>query len=528
MPPTLIMQRTVPVPATQRALTDNDFQQAKTAVWPVPSQSFDLLAERLLVFFVAQDPRKAHTRYVGGLLRRTFGAEHCGRTPCAFEEQELQESLRLRYGLDRPGGCATPCVRCCAPPGFGGAYDKNAHGWTMWWMMACSVPMLLLLGSGIALAIWAQQYSLVAYDAVPLAMEADNKSATSNSSDVSTYLLNPSQTATTFAADIAGIPPALFRSQARNANSTIFCWDIGVDTAIGMSLRGIERAEESLEYDPLVRSPGLELADDDGGGLTLRVAWQLVDAAGFVVSELPVLSLRHDEIGTVMPVAGTVRLEKHTTTLKGAELPVRLLVTTAEFCSKSNLTGAAEKELLSVEITLEAHFRREVLSSFLIVVGSAFLLVGWVLVLTLLCVCCCVDRPGRVNGKCASEDHGKRRGSGARRRASRDDDVCLQIYWLWCCLDTVPNMCFCTTQVCDACCASLGELCGSLSRCVSDACGCGGGAAAEGGQAAAGYLCICGECGAACADLCAVCGECCDDCRTCNCDCGAMDCDLAC
>ena len=154
-PEVIYMCRTVAI-ATERPLHGDELLNAQSAEWSVPSRNFEQLTERLMVFFSAHDGKKANYHYVGNLLRRNFGEIHIGQQPESFIEQNMLRKLHGRYFE------TNPCVRVCAPPGCGGAYDTSAPGWLHWWLLVLLLPTIGCLIAGILFTVAIQQYSFTA------------------------------------------------------------------------------------------------------------------------------------------------------------------------------------------------------------------------------------------------------------------------------------------------------------------------------------------------------------------------------
>ena len=148
------------------------------------------------------------------------------------------------------------------------------------------------------------------------------------------------------------------------------------------------------------------------------------------------------------------------------------------------------------------------------------------------CVCCCGDnaRASRSVDPILSDHEGLKQRRRRVRYASSDDDICTQLYIIWCCTDTLPSLCMCTVDCCDKGCESLGELCAAtingcsaiVGRCCvfCDFCGSSANEAGKsvGDEGCLYYCMMCGDCWMQCGDGAA--GLCTD----CNCDCGALDC----
>ena len=161
---------------------------------------------------------------------------------------------------------------------------------------------------------------------------------------------------------------------------------------------------------------------------------------------------------------------------------------------------------------------------------------GWCVGSLAVCVCCCSKNPETNQiypGDCTPEDSEREYSSKGQRRhggryASTDDDICTQLYVIWFCTDSLPNLCMCTAECCDRACESLGNVCAttinSCSSCISKFCmmceSCGNHVCNGSGEETTSlyYCMLCGDCWAECGDGAA------ELCTGCNCDCGALDC----
>ena len=535
VPQEIHMWRTVAI-AAPHPLHGDDLLDAQAAEWTVPSSSFEKLTERLMAFYSAHDIPKANYRYVGRLLRRHFGEIHIGQQPEAFVEQRLQYDLHERYlNADR-------CLRICAPPGCGGAYDKSASGFLQWWLIVLFIPTVCLLVGGIWLSYTVQQFSFTSSTVSMLPFLN-----TINTTDEKyTNWVGQSLLSETFVVEVPLVS-------------------------------NVEKMDQSLEYVPSVMSS--VLASDSGPhDIALRLSWQVVDDTGVVVHTMYPTTLVPQEpprtsicqynslsqscvvavankdsdndvevllsqwkkpppdeppIGCVVGKAemceptrrvvsnsGTIAFEENTAlSTKGILLPLKLRITLVEFRVAAKEAAKEQEMITSTEFTIEiqysAQLRETMLSSFLIIVGCILLLTGMFFLFIVFLVVCCfcgysekvaiVDKDGNLKGY-----KNRRRLNSGSSSASRNDDICLQLYFLFYCCNVLPDLILCFSRVLDLCCGHCTDLCSTCGNFVSplfSSC----------------VFIECGEIGAACSELVDVC-YCCADCKDCSCDLGAMDC----
>lgn len=551
-PSIIYMERTVAVAAI-RPLSSDDLLDAQSAEWHVPSTSFQTLTERLMAFYSAHDIQKANYKYIGRLLRRKFGSVHIGKTPESWIEQSLQQQLHDRY-LN-----ANACSRVCAPPGCGGRYDSNALGWLQWWSIVLAVPAIAILIVGFLTTFDLQEHTLTATVPV-LTMQPLNGSQVDGIA-YNNWLLDT----TSMAGGVSGGVVYPFEPNAKNI-------------------------DQALLYRPSFSTSALS-----SKAYVMRVHWMVVDGNGDVVHTMSPTTLasgtaplaatcllegqvctkkdsRKSKKGldeyilpptqaaskgcsvatdmscrlseSVVSPEGAVEFTENTVSLKGAKLPLSLIMFGAEF-RRATEGAASASSTTELSSTMEIRYSAVVqpsqfVGNFLVVVGCLLLFMGMFFLFVVLVFCCC---GGDINGEEVRvfDERGDFKGYKTKHRFvhsrrthsgnSQSDDLCLQLYCLFYCCNFLPDLILCTSSLCDTMCASMGGLCSSVGNmnCCANV--------TQVGETTGGYCCgcvdrsyscgcvggKCGECGEICSDLSEACC-CCQDCQNCNCDCGSMDC----
>lgn len=563
-PERVYMRRTAAM-ATAEPLSMAELSEAQTATWPVPSRDYHHLTERLIGFYVVYDRRKANYKYVGRMLRQRFGEMHVGRRPNSFQEQELMNYLRTRY-ID-----SSCCQKWWCAPACGGAYDSSALGWLQWWRNTMFLPGVVLLALGLALALWIQQYYITG-DIIRQGSSSNNNNTfalvrradsvvdgttyrnwavspdeetrfplVSSSGDISKHVMHfvPTLQVSSFIGH--ALSPTLgkdrvdidlriaFAVKDRDGMVVHTAAEITLSTANFVSATNCNHSTSSScvnsdnKYsrvqDMLPNEKGLANWTKPKGG----------PAHGCIVSHGLCVPFEGGD-GSDLTMTGTYRFPSNTFTTRAVAWPLHLQLEKLEY--RAAVANVEEMYISApeyIKVLYEAKVDSRVLSDFLNVIGVLLLAFGWCVGGLAFCVCCCGGDAGgsrRVDPFPSDREGTTERQRGRRRRVgyvSRDDDICTQLYIIWCCADSLPTLCMCTADCCDKGCESLGELCATTINACSavtgrccvfcDVCG---SCANEAGKSAGDQGCLyyCMMCGDGAAGLC----------TDCNCDCGALDC----
>ena len=540
VPEDIVMMRTVAV-ATVHPLNRDELLNAQSAEWKVPSPTFNKLTERVMAFYSTHDMKKANYLYIGRLLRNYFGEIHIGVTPEAFIEQNLQNRLHARYLNEH---C---CSRTVLPPGSGGAYDTSASGWLQWWCIVLLLPTIGLLVGGMVMSTTIQLYSF-----------------TSNP------ILSFQKLNTSYVNDIQ-----YNNFEIETVPGTGKTLDFPLNT-------NINEMDQSLEYIPSLTVP--RLGNNNNNNIAFRIHWQVIDATGATVHTMHSTTFVPDNVPrsdfcnynsmtdsctsngrvysslskwenpsentgciinkaercetTQVKVSNTGLIKFGTSGLsnKGTILPLTLRILQAEFRS---IKGEAIDTPNNIQISYQAQFQENFLSSFLIVLGCMLLFIGFFFLFVVCFFICCGICDSSGNEKIASENddgnilgHKNKKYYSARTaRSSRDDDICLQLYCMFYCCNFLPDCVLGFSNLCDVMCAHCGLLCSSCSNLCgtlfsscdfSSHIGEAGRIGEDVAGHSVGFCAMCEDCGP-CSDLLEAC-FCCQDCSNCDCACGALDC----
>ena len=534
--------------------------------WRVPSSSFQLLTERLIGFYVLYDRPKATYKYIDRMLKSRFGEQYIGNYPDRYAEQELQNYLGNRY-------LSTSCFQknFCAPACYGG-YDNTALGWATWWRNVMLLPGVAALAAGLILASLVQAHYLTGYvtgphanknDSLKLRQKADSivDGVRYQNWEVSPYDLKETvipleASSSHFANDALVYVPSVQVSSF--INHEVLSHEPDFEMAIRTSWTLLDDVGNVVhEFAETTIAPGHDfgeafatncessdslscsVATDEAAGKRTKLAnWTKPyggPAHGCIV-DLNKACVPFDTESTVSPsISGTYRFPKNAISTKSVSWPLSLKLQSLEYrtsvldyeSSKTQLTPISGPPDY-IRIILEANISSRVLSDFLTIVGIIMLVFGGFFVGLVFCVYCVECTNGR-NERVYSEfytDKSGRRKYRRRKRVSINDDIHAQIYFIWCCCDSLPGLCMHSADWCDQCCQTFGGICAYLvnacGSCIQYACVSLECIKCKGGDInSSGCLYYCALCG----DGCAECGDSCMDvCANCNCDCGAMDC----
>ena len=559
--------------ATAEPLSMAELSEAQMATWPVPSRDYHHLTERLMAFYVVYDRRKANYKYIGMMLRRTFGEMHVGRRPDSFQEQELKNYLRTRY-ID-----TSCCQKWWCAPVCGGGYDSSALGWLLWWRNTMFLPGVCFLAIGLALAVWIQQYHITG----DIVSHGDNETFTfvrradsvvdgkmyrnwvvpDSSLATETRFPLVSSSVDTSNHAMHFVPSIQVSSFIGHALSQTLGKDkVDIDLRIAFTVKDSDGmvvhtfAETTLATANFVSatycnhsktsdtgSSSCFISDDEYShvhkmlrneeGLANWTKPRGETAHGCVISNGICVPFEGGDVSDPS-TTGTYRFPSNTFTTRAVAWPLHLQLEKLEY--RAAIANVAEMYISApeyIKVVYEAEVNSRVLSDFLSVIGVVLLAFGWCVGGIAFCVCCCGDdnsRLQRIDPLESDHSNSKRRRQYRARLASRDDDICTQLYIIWCCTDSLPTLFMCTADCCDKGCESFGELCATtingcsaiVGKCCVFCDYCGGLAKSAGdgaGDQGCFYYCMmCGDCWVQCGDGAA--GLCTD----CNCDCGALDC----